>query len=110
MMSSRSTVLDILPVISKHDAGWSDGKRNLLCPVCRGTYNRIEAPEMQNGRDDYAANWDGRGDLIIVPLSGECGSKWELCLGFHKGETAIFARVIAACRDSNVPIPSVPSA
>lgn len=103
-MNSRRKVFDILLLVSKNDAGWGDGKRHLLCPVCKGTYNHIEAPEMQNGRDDYAANWEGRGDLIVVPLWGECGSKWELCLGFHKGETSIFARVISACRDKDASI------
>lgn len=109
MKSQRETVFDILPIISKGDAGWGDGKRNLLCPVCEGTYNHIEKPSYQDGRDDYAAHWDGRGDLIIIPLWGECGSKWELCVGFHKGESSVFARVISACSKtgSTPPMPSV---
>lgn len=109
MGMDRKKVFDVLQSIDKDDAGWGDQKHNLLCPICRNNYQHMERPESQNSRDSYGANWEGRGDLIIVPMSGECGSKWELCLGFHKGDTVIFSRVIEACRDKSAAPPPVPS-
>lgn len=91
--------LDILKCIERVDAGWNDGAKNLLCPVCGFNYNHIEPPYLTDGNDDYAAGWGGRGDLAVVPMWGECGSKWEVCIGFHKGQSPIFVRVIESCED-----------
>jgi len=72
------------------DAGWGDGKIELCCPVCSSTYQHMESPQMSEGHDAHKANWSGRGDLVKIPFSGECGHQWFLCLGFHKGDTLIF--------------------
>ncbi len=45
------------------------------------------------GGDDYEAGWGGRGDLTVLPFEGECGHRWALCFGFHKGMTAAFVAV-----------------
>lgn len=66
--------------------------RRLLCPVCAGSYNHARAPHLVLGDDRGAAGWDGRGDLIVVLVEGECGHAYEVCLGFHKGETFVFCR------------------
>lgn len=98
MSTDSRRVFDILPVISNDDAGWGDGARNLLCPICGHTYNHMEAPVVTGTQGDYAGDWHGRGALTVIPMWSECGSKWELCMGFHKGETCIFARVKEPCK------------
>jgi hypothetical protein len=67
--------------------------KRLRCPVCRDTYQHVQRPQVLDGNDNYEAGWSGRGDLIIVPVEGECMHRWQLCLGFHKGETFCFVRV-----------------
>ncbi len=65
----------------------------LKCPICGDTYQHAGAYQHIPGHDDYQAGWGGRGDLIIVPIWGECEHRWELCFGSHKGETFCFVRV-----------------
>ncbi len=65
----------------------------LRCPICRDTYQHAGAYQRIPGRDSYEAGWGGRGDLVIVPVWGECEHRWELCFGSHKGETFCFVRV-----------------
>lgn len=65
----------------------------IKCPICLGQYQHVESPHFVSGNDDYDADWGGRGDLVVIPFWGECGHQWELCIGFHKGNSYIFARV-----------------
>ena len=65
----------------------------VLCPVCRESYVHVEDAYTVEGHDANKA-WDGRGDCVRVPLWGECGHAWELCFGFHKGETFVFTERI----------------
>ena len=77
------------------DASWTGpiwGVR-LKCPICADTYQHVAAWQHVPGRDNYEAGWSGRGDLIILPVWGECEHRWELCFGSHKGETFCFVRV-----------------
>lgn len=64
----------------------------LNCPAfgCGDNYQHVGLPFVVDGRDEYAAHWGGRGDLVVVPFWGECGHTWEVCFGFHKGDTVIF--------------------
>jgi len=71
----------------------------IVCPVCGFDYNHFDSPEEDDGEDGYQADWEGRGDLIKIPFWCECGSRWELCLGFHKGNTHSFARIIESCEE-----------
>ena len=64
----------------------------LMCSVCGCNYNHVGEPYTVAGEDDYRAGWGGRGDLVVVPFEGECGHEWEICFGFHKGETMAFVR------------------
>ena len=73
---------------------------NLLCPVCGFHCNHIGEPRTVGGKDDYEA-WAGRGDLLVIPFSGECGSEWEICFGFHKGESSAFVRVRKSCTEDS---------
>ena len=69
----------------------------VLCPCC-GDYNQhVGDPHVIDGEDDYRAGWGGRGDLVLVPFWGECGSEWDICFGFHKGSTEAFVRVRVPC-------------
>ena len=61
----------------------------ILCPICEYTYSYAQMPEMISGNDNYDA-WFGRGDLIRIPFVGECGHGWNLCIGFHKGNSFIY--------------------
>ncbi|MBW2431184.1 MAG: hypothetical protein JRF56_19680 [Deltaproteobacteria bacterium] len=72
-------------------------KTNLLvCPLCGDKYTHLKFPKVIFGKDNYEA-WEGRGDLIIIPVECECGSKWELCLGYHKGYNLLFSRIVELC-------------
>lgn len=65
----------------------------LKCPVCSETYQHVERWQVVDSRDAYEAGWGGRGDLVILPVWGECEHRWELCFGSHKGETFCFVQV-----------------
>ncbi|PQV64447.1 hypothetical protein B1R32_105129 [Abditibacterium utsteinense] len=93
--------LSMLSVLSKFDDYWGDGiTREIRCPICEFEYQHCENPQVIDGKDDYKANWDGRGNLIVIPVWGECGSKWEICFGSHKGYTAAFVRLITSCEET----------
>ena len=64
----------------------------LLCPYCNDTYIHQENdPIRLEGNDKYDAGWGGRGDVLKVPFWGECGHRFGLCFGFHKGNTYVWA-------------------
>jgi hypothetical protein len=90
-------VLPLSDVIAHDDDVWGGFPqfKRLRCPVCSDTYQHVSSASWQriSGRDDYEAGWGGRGDLAVVPIWGECEHRWELCFGFHKGETFCFVRV-----------------
>ncbi len=92
------TYLPVEQVISP-EQNWDD-LQTVKCPTCTFTNNRVVATRTVPGHDGYKASWPGRGDLTVVELAGECGSQWELCLGFHKGQTGVFVRVVRSCSAS----------
>ncbi len=59
----------------------------VFCPVCGGNNNHVREPEPLSGHDD----WHGSGGGVRVPMWCECGHNWSVCLGFHKGESFMFA-------------------
>ena len=71
----------------------------LLCPECGYYYNHFGNPKIIPGNDHYEANWGGRGDLLIIPIEGECGCNWEICFGFHKGSIAAYTQIIRSCKN-----------
>lgn len=75
----------------KTDEGYTLGDC-IMCPICDFNYNHVRAMETIPGNDNYEAGWTGRGDLIVIQMECESGHKWELCIGFHKGQNFIFAR------------------
>ncbi len=72
----------------------------LVCPDCSLEYTHIGEPRKVSGNDSYDA-WSGRGDLLVIPFTGECGSEWEICFGFHKGYTDAFVRIRKACSEDS---------
>jgi hypothetical protein len=80
--------------------GWGDTDiPTLLCPECGFPCNHFGNPKIIPGNDNYEANWGGRGDLLTIPIEGECGCVWEICFGFHKGSIAAYTQVIRSCRN-----------
>lgn len=68
-------------------------KYGICCPICGGNYqHHLSHAEVRDGEDSYRAESVVRGDVISIPFHGECGHVWELCLGFHKGNTWIFVK------------------
>lgn len=65
------------------------GESHVLCPVCGYSFVHHEnRADIINGKDAYdAAPEMVRGDVIAMPMWGECGHKFLLCFGFHKGCT-----------------------
>jgi len=73
----------------------------LHCPVCQHAYQHTEPPFVLDSRDTAGTVWSGRGNVLVIPVWGECGSSWQLCLGFHKGSTVIFVRMVLSCYDAH---------
>lgn len=91
-MSTNYAIDKVL--LTENESGWGgEPFRDLKCPVCGQNYQHAGTPGTYLSDDNYRADWSGRGDLIVIPIHGECGHSWEMCLGFHKGNTTIFARV-----------------
>lgn len=89
------------PLLTKSDAreyGDDAQYTQILCPVCRFNYNHTHGVREIPGNDGYEAGWWGRGDLIVIDMTCENGDKWELCIGFHKGNQFIFARIPAEAK------------
>lgn len=103
-MAKNQPLASYLPVeqVISPERNWED-LQTVKCPTCIYTNNRVVSTRTVPGHDDYKAGWPGRGDLTVIELAGECGSRWELCLGFHKGQTGVFVRVIEACSVTHSP-------
>lgn len=88
---------DVLGVLCPTGEWREDAFRNLKCPLCDSEYQHTSTPYLVSGFDRGRAGWGGRGDLLVIPMTSECGSLWELCLGSHKGKTAVFVYVVLPC-------------
>lgn len=70
--------------------------QTLGCPKCRFSYNRAMGTSEKQSNDNYDAQgdgWRGRGDLLAIHMECENGHTWDICIGFHKGNSVIFVRV-----------------
>ena len=84
-------------VLTAEGAPWG---QVLICPVC-GPADQLDvgrcvhvagSPVAAAGLDATGASaWDGRGDVVAVPLYCENGHAWTLCLGFHKGSLHLYS-------------------
>lgn len=63
----------------------------LHCPYCGSDYVCLGSMLTFSGKDHYqAAHAFGlgvRGDVDALLFEGECGHRWALAFGFHKGRT-----------------------
>mgnify|MGYP003474224453 FL=1 len=65
----------------------------LACPICSFDYNYISKPIFEDGADNYKSSAPAyRGHLVRIPFVCENGHNWEICFGFHKGNTFVFFR------------------
>jgi len=72
---------------------WLHHKYAVACPICGSVYNILQESVTENGQDNYKTSAPVyRGDLVRVPFLCEAGHKWEICFGFHKGNTFVFLR------------------
>jgi hypothetical protein len=70
----------------------------LKCPVCGFDYNHIGEVRPVSGYEEFpppegALNWAGRGRGHALEMNGECGHRWLVCFGFHKGNSYLFVTV-----------------
>lgn len=72
----------------------------VLCPKCGNEYNHFGKPYITES-DNYTA-WEGRGDLLSIPVECESFHKWEICFGHHKGYNYCFTKIIDDIPDSYV--------
>ena len=72
----------------------NQGHSLLLCPACEFDYVHFGAPIVEAGNDNYEASWPGRGDLLRIPCYCEDGHTFDICLGFHKGNSWMFTRLV----------------
>ena len=80
--------MEIYPISFKKNCQYE-----IICPICGFNYqHHFSKASVKYGKDNYEAQAHVRGDVISIPFSGECGHVWELCLGFHKGDTFVFVR------------------
>jgi hypothetical protein len=77
--------------------GSNNEEDGIKCPCCGFEYVDFGSPDFIS-RGDYQNEWHGRGQLLVIPFQGECGGAWDLCFGFHKGNTMAFIRIRKDCR------------
>ncbi len=77
------------------------GGFKLLCPFCQCDYVHLRNVEHTAGKDNYAAagvyGMHVRGGVTALPFWGECGHRWALIFGEHKG--MVFGRVMRLSDD-----------
>ena len=69
----------------------------IVCPICGFDYNHLGVPgspgslePVQQG-EAITFRWTGQGDPFQIPIEGECGHRWAICLHFHKGQLFMLA-------------------
>lgn len=89
-MANELRILDVL--VDAREYWGNSYSYKLKCPICGSTDQHARTPERSGNTVPYGDKWGGKGDLLVIPVEGECSHVWEICLGFHKGETICFAR------------------
>jgi len=86
--------MDLFPISFKKHYEYE-----IACPVCGCNYQHhfSRVSIRAAGREGSV-----KGDVISIPFHGECGHVWELCLGFHKGNTLIFVKTEDVCVESRL--------
>ena len=69
----------------------------IVCPICGFDYNWLVKPDRQSGwepiqqGEEITYRWSGRAGFFRLPIEGECGHRWAICLHFHKGQLFMVA-------------------
>ena len=74
----------------------------LHCPYCGGEFVRLNRfLTFSGGKEGYDAarvfDLGVRGEVDVLLFEGECGHRWALAFGFHKGVT--FYKVVRDLRE-----------
>lgn len=69
----------------------------MQCPVCGFPNVHPVKQSHQDSKDNYEADWSGRGDLYKQHFFAECGCTFAICFGFHKGDCLTWIEVDKAC-------------
>jgi hypothetical protein len=81
---------------------WNEDKKDkpsVVCPECGDDFVHFEQPHVIKSGNKQGVAWEGKGDLLVVPLWGECGAIFEICFGFHKGNTFSFVNILKSCTE-----------
>ena len=100
MNDFSSSPIDIKSVVSTGNVDYGAGVLTAICPVCKSTYNHLRPLSTVEGSNRETES-HRRADSGVISLWGECGSQWEICTEFHKGQTMIFARLLKSCAAGN---------
>ena len=79
-------------LIQEIEEGW------ILCPECGEDNVHVTKPHFMEGEDDYKAHPEVRGSVIAIGCQGECGHRFSIFLGFHKGRTKIWTEILKTNR------------
>ena len=73
---------------------FTDSANIIHCPICNDSYVHFENISKIDGEDSYKSGAGNRGDLIsIICWCEGCSAKFDICLGFHKGNTHLAVRI-----------------
>lgn len=95
--ASLTHILDVRKKVNEHMPKRYDDFERVACPCCTATYVGTTNPFTDHGCDNYQSRSGLRGDCLVIPFEGECGSKFEIWFAFHKGETFTRYEVIEPC-------------
>lgn len=103
--------MELLAILNDYDGSFSAcdaafTSNKLLCPRCHFDYIHLGPARVINGEDNYKA-WHGRGDLVAIDAWCEDGHQFQICFGFHKGQTFAYvdniedmpSHKISECKD-----------
>jgi hypothetical protein len=69
----------------KEQQSWEE-EDQIQCPICEDNYVHIDHPQYICGHDNGKA-WAGRGDAVKIPCYCESNHRFNLIIGFHKGNS-----------------------
>lgn len=83
--------MELLAILNDNEGSFSAvsaafTSNKLLCPRCYFDYIHLGQARTVSGEDNYKA-WYGRGDLVAIDAWCENGHEFQVCFGFHKGQT-----------------------
>lgn len=77
---------------------WDQTMCRVTCPVC-GAPQATVKPPYYKPVSERSTPWEGSGNLSAIPVWGECGARWEICVGEHNGACLVFTRILESCEE-----------